>query len=210
MVSQSSPRPPTTPGRPRGFDETRALELAMDVFWTKGYPGTSYPDLEAATGLHRQSLRYAFGEKAGLFRRAVEHYAGAKLDVVVALLRRPGTALGNIRAVLDLWAFDARVTGRGCLMVNSLAEFGEALGAAGPGLAAANRRLLNSFSDAFHAAQAEGAVRADLDPAILAAQAIGLGDGLMLHARVGGLGPDPAAILQAFLCMARAPPPPDG
>jgi len=210
MVSHGSPIHASAAGRPRGFDETKALKRAMDVFWTKGYPGTSYPDLEAATGLHRQSLRYAFGDKAGLFRRAVEHYTAGKLDVVVALLRRPGTAEGNILAVFDLWAFDARVTGRGCLMVNSLAEFGEAQGAARPILAAANRRLLDSFSDAFRAAQAEGAVRADLDPAILAAQAVGLGDGLMLHARVGGLGPDPAALLQAFLSMARAPPQPNG
>jgi TetR/AcrR family transcriptional repressor of nem operon len=194
------------PGRPRSFDETQALERAMHVFWAKGYQHTSYPELEAATGLHRQSLRYAFGDKAGLFRRAVEHYARGRLDTVGALLHRPGPAAANIRAVFDFWAGDARATGRGCLMVNSLAEFADALGAVAPVLAATNRGLLSAFTDAFRAAQAEGAVRADIDPDILAAQGLALGDGLMLHARNGGLHADPAALLEAFLSMARAPP----
>ncbi|WP_198368678.1 TetR/AcrR family transcriptional regulator [Roseomonas rosulenta] len=194
------------PGRPRSFDETQALDRVMHVFWAKGYEHTSYPELEAATGLHRQSLRYAFGDKAELFRRAVEHYARSRLDTVEALLHRPGSAAANIRAVFDFWARDARASGRGCLMVNSLAEFADALSAVAPVLVAANRRLLTAFADAFRTAQAEGAIRPELDPDILAAQGVALGDGLMLHARNGGLHAEPGAVLEAFLSMARAPP----
>lgn len=194
------------PGRPRSFDETQALQRAMNIFWAKGYEHTSYPELEEATGLHRQSLRYAFGDKAELFRRAVEHYARNRLDTVCALLQQPGSAVASIGAVFDFWARDAGAGGGGCLLVNSLAEFADAQRAVAPVLVAANQRLLSAFANAFRTAQVEGTVRPELDPDILAVQALALGDGMMLHARNGGLHADPALVLKALLSMARAPP----
>ena len=53
--------------RPREFDEEQALLAAMQVFWRKGYDGTSIPDLLEATGLSRSSLYETFGDKAALF-----------------------------------------------------------------------------------------------------------------------------------------------
>jgi TetR/AcrR family transcriptional repressor of nem operon len=197
------PEPQPHPGRPRSFDEAEALDRVVRVFWTRGYPGTSYPELEAATGLHRQSLRYAFGDKASLFRRALAHYAEGRVRAVLGLLRRPGTAAANIGAVFDLWAADADPARPGCMMVNSLAEFGEARDAAGQALAAARRRLLDGLAAAFRAAVAEGSVRPDLAPEVLAAQALAMGDGLVLHGRSGGLGRDPAAVLRGFLAGLR-------
>lgn len=52
-----------------------ALEAALGVFWRKGYEGTSYADLVAATGVERTALYSAFGNKAALFLRALERYA---------------------------------------------------------------------------------------------------------------------------------------
>ena len=49
-------------GRPREFDEERALEAAMDEFWKKGYESTSLNDLCCCTGLHKGSLYQAFGD----------------------------------------------------------------------------------------------------------------------------------------------------
>lgn len=40
----------------------------MVVFWTKGYDGTTIPDLTAALGVNRPSLYAAFGNKESLFR----------------------------------------------------------------------------------------------------------------------------------------------
>jgi len=169
----------------------------------RGYPGTSYPDLEAATGLHRQSLRYAFGDKANLFRQALAHYAEGRVQAVLALLRRPGPAAANIRAVFDLWAEDADAARPGCMMVNSQAEFGEARDVAAQTLSTARRRLLDGLAGAFRAARTEGSVRADMEPEILAAQALAMGDGLVLHGRSGGLTDDPAAVLRDFLTSLR-------
>ena len=63
-----------TVGRPRSFDPDVVLDQAMAVFWKQGFEGTGMPDLEQATGLGRQSLYGAFGDKRTLFARVVEHY----------------------------------------------------------------------------------------------------------------------------------------
>jgi TetR/AcrR family transcriptional repressor of nem operon len=44
------------PGRPREFEIDEAVESAMQVFWTRGYNGTSLVDLIDGTGLSRGSL----------------------------------------------------------------------------------------------------------------------------------------------------------
>ena len=53
-------------GRPRQFDPDQAVQRAMQIFWTRGYQGTSLPDLLDATQLSRGSLYAAFGDKHGV------------------------------------------------------------------------------------------------------------------------------------------------
>ena len=60
--------------RPREFDIDAALERAMQAFWAKGYESTSLDDLCEATGLGRSSLYAAFGDKRGLYLRALDRY----------------------------------------------------------------------------------------------------------------------------------------
>ena len=66
---QRSFRNQTMP-RPREFDETAALEAAIECFWRRGYEATSLRDLTASMGLTAPSLYNAFGDKEELFARA--------------------------------------------------------------------------------------------------------------------------------------------
>jgi AcrR family transcriptional regulator len=61
-------------GRPREFDTEKALELATELFWRKGYEGTSLFDLTGTLGITRPSLYAAFGNKEALFRLALDRY----------------------------------------------------------------------------------------------------------------------------------------
>ncbi len=63
-----------TRGRPRAFDSDKALDNAMQVFWRKGYLGTSLEDLTEAMDVNRPSLYAAFGNKRALYRLALERY----------------------------------------------------------------------------------------------------------------------------------------
>jgi TetR/AcrR family transcriptional repressor of nem operon len=65
--------------RPREFDRDVVLETAMDVFWCKGFEGTSIQDLVEATGVNRGSLYGAFGDKETLFAEALDYYLATRM-----------------------------------------------------------------------------------------------------------------------------------
>ena len=73
---------PKVMGRPREFDEDEALAKIMDVFWEKGFEGTSMSDLETATGLRKGSLYAAFGDKRAMYRKSVELYGRTAIEEV--------------------------------------------------------------------------------------------------------------------------------
>ncbi len=61
-------------GRPWSFDRQEAIETAMRLFWRHGYEGVSIGDLTREIGVAPPSLYAAFGNKAGLYREALERY----------------------------------------------------------------------------------------------------------------------------------------
>lgn len=110
--------------RPRGFDENEVLEAASSAFWSKGYEATSTRDLVKSTGLTQPSLYNAFGDKRGLYLRALEHYLEHTLRERIGRLERTVTPAQCItlffheiieRAIED-------PDKRGCMLVNSALE----------------------------------------------------------------------------------------
>ena len=61
-------------GRPAAFDKEAALDIAMRLFWERGYEGTSIADLSHAMGIHPSSIYAAFGDKQALFALAAKRY----------------------------------------------------------------------------------------------------------------------------------------
>jgi TetR/AcrR family transcriptional repressor of nem operon len=109
--------------RPRKFDEDNVLERAADAFWTKGYEATSTRDLTECTGLTQSSIYAAFGDKRGLFLRALKHYLERALHERIARLEAlpPRQAIGDFfTEVIDRSLADPRH--RGCMLVNTALE----------------------------------------------------------------------------------------
>ena len=156
-------------GRPRSFDIDRALDRALQVFWRKGYEGTSLSDLTKAVGVNRPSLYAAFGDKEALFRKALNRYLiGPAAYTQEALKESTARAVVErlLRGAADLNT--APRNPRGCLMVQGALACGEEgdsirqelVACRAAGEAALRRRLQRANS--------EGDLPADADPADLA------------------------------------------
>lgn len=176
------------PGRPREFDLEEVLEKATNVFWSRGYANTTYGDLEAATGLHGQSLRYAFGDKRNFFLTALRHYSATRVKRIVdTLTSHDQPPLARVKGALGLWLGDVRRDAdSGCFIVNTIGELGRTDDEVAQIVKEADDVLVGAFGLAFAAAQEAGELGRGSNPDELARMIVTLGDGAMLHSRAKG------------------------
>ncbi len=156
--------------RPREFDIDAALERAMQAFWAKGYESTSLDDLCEATGLGRSSLYAAFGDKRGLYLRALVRYEDGVEERIAAALARPVPVRKAIAAFVDRLISDI-VAGpgrRGCFIGNCAAELARGDRGAATRVRKSLERIEAAFRDALARAKAEGEIAASADVAALA------------------------------------------
>ena len=101
----------------------------MRVFWKKGYEGASLEDLTAAMGINRPSLYAAFGNKAALFRKALDRYAEGPGGYGAEALKEP-TARRAVERLLKGAAELQSCPGspRGCLLVQAAMTCGDDAG----------------------------------------------------------------------------------
>jgi AcrR family transcriptional regulator len=89
-----------TRGRPRTFDPDKALRTALDVFWERGYEGTSLNDLSEAMGIASASIYACFGSKEDLFRKVMALYGTTSGAPPRSALREHPTTRAAIEAML--------------------------------------------------------------------------------------------------------------
>lgn len=170
--------------RSAGFDRDEVLEKITDAFWENGYEATSIGVLESATGLKRQSLYNAFGNKDAMFESALNAYQQRVNARLLQTLENP-----DPRAALhDFFARQATIlldAGQpsGCLVSGAqqeLANRGETLGE--------NMRSLllgqhSTLVEVFERWQDAGKLTSDANPAALAAIVMGALRGQAVLAR---------------------------
>ena len=190
------------PGRPRQFDHDAILAQITQVFWRQGFAKTTYADLEEATGLHRQSLVYAFGDKKALFESAIDYYAATRVQRTLDQLQAPGSPLKNIYSVLNSWVEEAeREIVTGCLFVNTSGELGQSMPALTQKINASNQKVVDALQKTIQAAQAQGEIVSELDPADLAHQILATGDGVLSRSRVSSDSSFAQAATRSLLAM---------
>uniref|UniRef100_B0T6P8 Transcriptional regulator, TetR family n=1 Tax=Caulobacter sp. (strain K31) TaxID=366602 RepID=B0T6P8_CAUSK len=193
--------PPTPRGRPREFDPDAAVERAMGVFWSHGYHGTSLPDLLSATKLSRGSLYAAFGDKHGLFLRALDRYIDEALTRLDSELDSRKSALAGVRTCLA--GYVDRTSGvagrRGCLVVATAME-----------LAAhdseVEQRILRFFgametrlAEAMARAQASGELADGVEPKTAARLLVCLVEGMRVVGKTGSDRAVSQAVVQTLI-----------
>ena len=104
-------------GRPREFEPDDALEAIKGAFWRLGYDGASMHELEAATGLRKQSLYREFGDKRAMYLAALDHYERNEITRATAVLGDKGSARARFSRLFDELISDRDI--RGCFLCNA-------------------------------------------------------------------------------------------
>lgn len=187
MKTNGKKRRSTAPmGRPRAFDIDNALDRALQVFWHKGYEGTSLSDLTRAIGVNRPSLYAAFGNKEALFRKALDRYAEGPAAYVRQSLNEP-TARAVVERLLreEVDLLTDPKTPLGCLMVQGALACGESADPIRQELALRRSAAEAAMRRRFKRAISEGDLTAGADPADLARYVATVMHGIAVQAAGG-------------------------
>jgi AcrR family transcriptional regulator len=173
-------------GRPREFDIDQALDRALQVFWAKGYEGTSLSDLTKAMGITRPSLYAAFGNKEALFRKALDRYAADRWQFLREAFDRP-TARAVVehllRGTADLMT--EKDNPRGCLAINNTLACGDESECIRQELISRRAEAESALRQRLARAKSDGDLPADASPTDLARYVATIIQGMAVQAAGG-------------------------
>ncbi len=173
--------------RPRDFDTDTVLALAAAAFTVHGFHGTSVATLTDATGLGKQSLYNAFGDKEALYVQAIDHIASRFAHVVHDLDAAP-SGLAAVQAFFSQLlgaCLNADPAVNNCIVSAGLLE--------GLNEHAINDKLRQVWAasrgvllGAVKRGQSDGSIRRDVAASALADSLMTLMGGLRVSARAVG------------------------
>jgi TetR/AcrR family transcriptional repressor of nem operon len=171
--------------RPRGFDETVALDAAIECFRRRGYEATSIRDLTECMGIGPTSLYNSFGDKRALFIKALERYVDCSVG---ARLKRLESSLPPEQAVRTLIqdVVERSLTDRtrgGCLLINSALEIAPHDPEVGAEIAKRLGEIEGFFRRSISAAQSSGTISRKLNSSDFARLLLGVLLGIRVLAR---------------------------
>ncbi|PEA77486.1 TetR/AcrR family transcriptional regulator [Bacillus wiedmannii] len=110
--------------RLREFDEEKALDAAMQLFWEKGYAATSLSDLTAKMEIQKPSLYSAFGDKEGLFEAALRRYTNLHAANIRTKLQNEQSVKEAIRTFFENMVEEEykKEFSKGCFCINTMVE----------------------------------------------------------------------------------------
>ena len=110
--------------RTKDFDENEVLCKAIQIFWHKGYNGTSMQDLVDGLGISRSSLYDTYTDKHTLFVKALESYQDTGAGKIQEIINNSGSAKATIKQLLEFVINEllGDKQQKGCFMVNAEVE----------------------------------------------------------------------------------------
>ena len=171
-----------TKGRPKEFDEKKALQAAMEVFWKRGYHNASCDELLDAMGINAGSMYATFGGKRALYEKAFDVYCQTGFASVLKILNGTGSPLENVRQVVSMWG---NMDCKGCMVFNTVAEPGEQSKELGKIARKVVGRLRKELEKKLTAAKDVGELGKNADPKELAAFLVNTAQGLNVSVHTG-------------------------
>ncbi|ADI30434.1 TetR/AcrR family transcriptional regulator [Methylotenera versatilis] len=173
-------------GRPRVFDMDEALDMALKIFWARGYEGASIAELTETIGVSKPSLYAAFGNKEELFYKALMRYASGPVAFVNDVLKEP-----TARKVAESFLLRAAefLTDpqhpKGCMIVQGALSSGESAELVRDILINFRKSYEKKLEDRFTKAIVDGDLSSDANPKSLAKYLATLHQGMSVQATSG-------------------------
>jgi TetR/AcrR family transcriptional regulator, transcriptional repressor for nem operon len=172
--------------RLKAFDEERAIDKAVDCFWSRGYEATSVRDLGEAMEIGGASLYNAFGDKRTLFVKCLERYANRSSRERMARIEEKHAPKDAIRTflaeIIDRSLKDPDC--KGCLLVNSALDVAPHDAAIGKAVAGYLDEIRDFFRRNIEAARRAGTVPKAIDAEGVSGHLLGVLMGIRALTRV--------------------------
>jgi len=172
--------------RHKSYNDEVVLEKAMQVFWDHGYEATSLRLLEKEMGINQFSIYSAFANKKKLFVESLKKYREYVKHNRFHPLLKPNAKLKDLEGFFENFSRQVREgeTYRGCLVVNTTAEFGRK----DPEVTAELQNYFNFIKDMIkkvlvHSVEA-GDISSETDPEKYSNYLLGIMQGLSVGAKV--------------------------
>jgi TetR/AcrR family transcriptional repressor for divergent bdcA len=106
-------------GRPRRFEPDEAVATARRLFHARGYDAVGVADVTEALGINPPSFYAAFGNKAGLYARVLDHWAIHGAIPLDDILRPDRAVVTSLASLLEEAArrYAADPEAAGCLVL---------------------------------------------------------------------------------------------
>lgn len=144
------------------FDRTEVIALAVDAFWRCGYEPLPAVEIAEAMGVAKSSLYNTFGSKRHLFLESLDHYANSQRSKLVA--RASSENAGVLLRQVLLEAVSDNNAGRGCLLLNTAAEFGARDSEVRRRVKAGFDGMMDAFANLICSGQEAGQFKAGANP----------------------------------------------
>lgn len=154
------PRKPT-------YDRNDLIDRARDLFWQRGWAGTSLKDLEVALQMNPGSFYAAFGSKDALFALSMDKYAADGLARLEGLAKAHGP-LKALQTFPIMIAENDDTPAKACMLSKTFLELHARDHPLADKANAHLYRMEERFADLFAQAQAAGEVDKTRDPKALA------------------------------------------
>jgi TetR/AcrR family transcriptional repressor of nem operon len=175
--------------RTKEFSEDEVLNKAVELFWYKGYNGTSAQDLVNHLGLSRSSLYDTFGDKHTLFIKALQRYRKENAEGVRQVFATHPNVKEAIKFILHEAVKESMQTTvtKGCFMVNTTGELALHDKEVSDIVNSNRQDIEQVFAEAIKRGQEQGQIKKESDPLSLARFIFNNYSGMRVSARSGGI-----------------------
>lgn len=142
-------------------DRLDIVDKATNLYWEKGFHGTSMRNLQDVIDMRPGSIYASFGSKEGLFKEALQHYAQRGIEHLNALKVAKGSPLKGLKAFVETAVItsQSKAPSGMCMLTKTISELTEE----NIELLAEAKRLLTKVEASFVAALQEAQVTGEVN-----------------------------------------------